>query len=760
MKILSSVLVSATLLLTGMWAAIWVQVEHERSAAIETAVNRNQNLAVAFEQYVTRTIQGADLLTRTMKAQIERAGAEAALHQAVADGLVNTNLYYGVQILDQNGFLLAGTVHQTTPGLNYGDREHFRVHRLIADLGVYIGKPIPLRLSEGTVIPITRRINLPDGSFGGVVIVMVKPSRFTEFYKDVSMEGDDFIALVGLDRITRVRRTGSTETFGDDLSKSSVFANQSQKASDNVLTRGYKDGEMRYISYRTLTDYPLMAAVGISQKEVMADVQARAQTLILLSAAVSLAIIGITALLVMALRRKDLAVMQLQMTERQLTTLALRDPLTKLPNRIHLEQRGEDLIEASKMSGRPMACLFIDLDNFKYHNDAHGHAVGDLVLQAVADEVQKLVRARDLLARLGGDEFVVLLCDLDDARQESACVAERILDRFANAMQVGGQDMTISVSIGISLFPENGLTLSELLRHADEAMYSSKERGRARYNFFSIDMRRQNGEKLQMESAMRRAIRNHEFELYYQPQINLRTGQPVGVEALLRWHNPEMGPIPTDQFIPIAEESGLIIPIGQWVLETACRQMRLWHASGLSDLQLSVNFSALQFKQPDLIETVSDVLLETGLNPRSLELELTESMLLGSRDVIRGKLERLKQLGVSLALDDFGTGYSNLQYLKKYPLDTLKIDRSFIADLPHDADGEAIAGAIISMAHSLDLRVIAEGIETQAQADSVIRKGCTLAQGYLYARPMSALACFKWLHDPKAQDSNSIRSVA
>ena len=387
----------------------------------------------------------------------------------------------------------------------------------------------------------------------------------------------------------------------------------------------------------------------------------------------------------------------------------------------------------------------MDLDNFKYHNDAFGHEVGDKILRRVAQELGQVVRSSDITARLGGDEFVVVLGDLAQPERAAARVASKILEALEKPFELGNKAITTTASIGISIYPKDGSSLQQLLRSADTAVYRAKEDGRARFAFFENEMTEKAEERLFIEEELRNAIRFNQLELLYQPQIDLVTKRPSGVEALLRWNHPQMGTVSPNDFIPIAEESGLILPIGEWVLREACRQNREWQTKGLGPLPVAVNFSALQFRQPDIVGTVSAALAESGLSPDCLELELTETMIAGNPTIISERLRKLKSLGISLALDDFGTGYSNLQYLKTLPLDVLKVDRSFVIDTPNEPEATAIAKAIISMGFSLGLRVIAEGVETIEQENFLTGEGCSFGQGYLYSRPLSQNDCLALL---------------
>ncbi|QIE29674.1 EAL domain-containing protein [Caballeronia sp. SBC2] len=432
-------------------------------------------------------------------------------------------------------------------------------------------------------------------------------------------------------------------------------------------------------------------------------------------------------------------------SERQIEYLATHDLLTGLPNRVIFNDRMHEAIRHARRTGTQLAVLFIDLDRFKYVNDSFGHSIGDALLVAVAKALQQEVCAGDVVTRLGGDEFAVLLTDLHQARADGMAIAEKLFARFASPFSAGELDLMISVSLGIALYPDDGLNPEELLIHADTAMYRAKEAGRSRIQFYDVEMSRQAIARAALGTALRHALDRGEFELHYQPQVRISDCVPIGIEALIRWRHPERGMISPAHFIPIAEETGLIAAIGEWVLHAACRQNEAWHAAGLLQLPISVNLSALQLRQTDFLTKVRTALEQTGLPPRYLDLELTEGMLMDKSGSVLDLLRELKVLGVSLSIDDFGTGYSNLGYLHSFPIDTLKIDQSFVRGLPEDRASIAIATSITTLGQSLGLAVIAEGVETQAQADFFASLGCHSAQGYLYSRPLPADMFAAWL---------------
>lgn len=423
--------------------------------------------------------------------------------------------------------------------------------------------------------------------------------------------------------------------------------------------------------------------------------------------------------------------------ERQLLHQATHDALTGLPNRNLLRDRLQHAIAQAQRKDGHGAVIFIDLDNFKDVNDSLGHDVGDKLLRELAQRVRGTLRESDTVARLGGDEFVVLLDDIGTNHDLDA-VVHKIFDAVARPCDVGGHQLYPGASLGVAVFPADGVDADTVMRNADTAMYVAKDQGRGRYRFFSREMNEQLNEWVEISAALRKAIACEEFELHYQPKVSLRTGRLTGVEALIRWRHPQHGLISPARFIPIAEECGLIGAIGEWVLNEACRQSRAWLDAGLDPVQIAVNLSAAQCRSGDLVDRVRDALAAHRLPGRYLELEITESTMMGNAEDSILAFWSLRNMGVQVSVDDFGTGYSSLSYLKRLPVDKLKVDKSFVNDIESDANDVEIIRAIIAMAHSLKLTVVAEGVETAAQVESLRTAGCDQMQGYFYSRPLPA----------------------
>lgn len=432
--------------------------------------------------------------------------------------------------------------------------------------------------------------------------------------------------------------------------------------------------------------------------------------------------------------------------EARIQYMAHHDALTGLPNRSWLVERLELLLERTNPGEIEGAVMFIDLDHFKSVNDSLGHHSGDLMLQKLAERIERCVRRSDIVSRLGGDEFLVVLSPIDTPDQ-AATMAERIMRALSDPIEIESHKVAAGCSVGIALYPRDGMSADELIKNADTAMYLAKEKGRGNYQFFTQSLSDIAFESFATESRLREAIKAQHFVLHYQPQVRVTDGNLVGVEALIRWDDPERGLLPPDQFVPIAEQRGLIQAIGLWVLREACAQNKRWQDKRLPRVPVAVNLSPLQFKQPNFVAEIARVLQETGLEAEYLEIELTESLLVDDAVLMTRTLHELKSLGVKLTIDDFGTGYSSLSYLKYYPIDKLKIDRSFVHNVPHDQDNAAITTAIVNMAKSLDMVALAEGVETSAQLQFLHGLNCEQVQGFMIARPLPAADMQTWLED-------------
>ncbi|MBF0317327.1 MAG: EAL domain-containing protein [Nitrospirae bacterium] len=424
-----------------------------------------------------------------------------------------------------------------------------------------------------------------------------------------------------------------------------------------------------------------------------------------------------------------------RLAERRLEYLTHFDALTDLPNRTLFYDRLSHMLGQARRYNRMFALLFLDLDGFKYVNDTLGHDMGDLLLQKAAKQLPVCVRDSDTVAHIGGDEFVIILSELNKT-SDAAIVADKILEVFTKPFQLDNHECVVGVSIGISVYPADGDDIDTLLKNSDVAMYQAKDTGRNNYKFYNSDMNIKAMRRMKLESSLRKALQRNEFTLNFQPKFELSDDKIAGMETLIRWHTPQYGFVSPVEFIPVAEETGLIIPIGEWVLRQACAVGMQWQGMASVPLIMAVNLSARQFKSHDLIKSIEAILKETGYNPELLELELTESVVMEDANSAIKVLRDIKNMGIHIAIDDFGMGYSSLSYLKRFPIDRLKIDKSFVSDITTDPDDAAIATAIIAMAHSLKLKVTAEGVETSEQLEFLRKLNCDEAQGYLFSKPL------------------------
>lgn len=429
--------------------------------------------------------------------------------------------------------------------------------------------------------------------------------------------------------------------------------------------------------------------------------------------------------------------------EEKIIHMAYHDSLTELPNRQYFDERLRACLQESERNGNRIAVIFFDLDRFKVINDTLGHHIGDQLLQALARKLQIYIKDCNVVARFGGDEFMVLLSQTTHI-DEPAQLAKGILSLVKEPFLIEKHELFVTASIGISLYPNDGIDADTLLKNADNAMYRSKEKGGNSYHYYHPDMNKRSLHKLNMELHLRKALERNELRILYQPLVDLHNGQICGMEALVRWQHPEWGMISPAEFIPLAEETGLIIPIGHWILKQSCIQTKHWADSGYPALCVSVNISAIQFHQPQFIPLIKQVLKETGLEPEHLCLEITENVAMNNIPQVIETMHHLKELGVRISIDDFGTGYSSLSYLKRFRVHTLKIDQSFIRDVTSDEDNAAIVTALIAMSHQLKIKSLAEGVETNEQLEFLLSQGCDEIQGYLFSKPTSADE-FEWM---------------
>jgi len=668
----------------------------------------------------------------------------------------------GISLAMANGEVFSSSL-DPTPNYRIDDRTYFQQLKRQSGNAPVISEAMKGRLRGKWGIFLAHRLTFADGSFAGALVANLGlHESFESFYKTVGVEPNMLITLRDPENRLLVRYPIEEGWFNTVVGNSLLTkAIRSGEVENVLLYVSPIDSVERFVAFRKLNGYPVYAAVGLSKGIALASWHQQLKVALLVIMAVVLA----AAYSSYVILRKERVMFDLEHAHRELTSThqqldsfsqklevsnakladslalaernAYHDSLTGLPNRLLVRQRFAEAVEQARATGQRVGLMFIDLDNFKNINDSLGHVFGDQVLKAVAARISSLICPSNTLSRQGGDEFLLVVGGLADD-QALMPLLDSLMDELQKPMTIGDEPLSISVSTGTAFYPDDGDDFDTLLKKADTAMYRAKAAGRNTYRFFDVSMLKDADDRLRIRNGLRLALERQEFRLHYQPQVDLASGRIIGFEALIRWQHPELGMVPPCRFITVAEECGLIVPMGAWVLQEACRQLVAWQEQGHRAFVVAVNLSAVQFLRGDLEKTISDTLAQSGLHPDCLELELTESILIQDTDTILGTVNRLGALGVKMSIDDFGTGYSSLSYLKRFSVDKLKIDQSFVRALADAPEDDAIVRAIIQMAGSLGLKTIAEGVETAQVSDLLQGLGCDEVQGYHYARPMPA----------------------
>ena len=849
-----------------LWYWTFAKIGADKSILEQKALNEASVLCRDYGQHLAQVIEQANQITLQLKYNWEQSHGKLKLEEMMQSGIFRNPQVISIVVINRDG-IPAVSSDPRLRNVSVADRDYFAFHRADPSNDLLVGKPMIGRFTGMPLITFSRRLNLPDARFDGVALVSFQPDYLTSFYAGAFPGQTGLLAVAGLDGTLR------SATIGQEIENRAAAPLREVPLFDTPEGASYLNGERwfgdkldRYVAWKTLKDYPLVAMAGISKREYFASQQetwASYKVLAIVSSVVlllfGLVAAGMSARLAArrhqeeevrktyriateggnegfymyeALRDKSGAIVDFtlvdcnergaqlyglepvrmlhqklssfytqayferlmavfcsamasgfyddelrvpresklkvewakrrmvrsgnglavtlediserKLAEEKIEFLAHHDPLTQLPNRVLLRDRCEQAMAIARREETGVVVMFLDLDHFKHINDSFGHQVGDQVLIEIVKRLQTCIRDSDTICRQGGDEFIIALTNIKDISDISR-IAQNMLDAACAPIEVEKQVFHISASIGIALFPNDGEDFDEILKNADTAMYQAKESGRNTYRFFKAKMNADAMERVRLHTQLRTALQRNEFELYYQPQIDLARGSVIGVEALLRWHHPEQGMIPPSLFIPVAEASGLIIPIGEWVLEEACKQARIWQQSGLAQLTVAVNLSALQFKRGNILDTIRGALEHSGLAPDMMELELTESILLQDMESALKTIQDIKALGVQLSIDDFGTGYSSLSYLKQLKVNKLKIDQSFVRNIVSDVDDLAIVCAIIQLGKTLQMQVIAEGVETASQLHALSTHGCDEGQGYYFCRPLAAADLTGWL---------------
>lgn len=790
-------------LLCFIWIGLYYKVGSERQIEVNHAIKETANLARAFEEHTLRTIKSADQAVLFLKYKYEKEGRDIDIPLYIREGRFAGQPFVLMGVIDENGDFAVSDQVPFVPS-NLKDREHFLIHRDFDSGALFISKPVLGRSSGKWSIQMTRRVNKPDGAFGGVAVVSVDPFYFTEFYKQVDLGKNSSITLVGLDGIVRARQSNQNAELGQDLNNSVLMERLLASNSGYYISKSKVDDIKRIYSYRALSNYPVAVVVGVDEEEALQSLKQRVTGYYLVAVLGTVVILLFIILLLritaqqkrdkealkqahddmeakVLLRTRELFIanqelavaneelqkanreLEEEITERKRVEEALRqktedirhmaylDALTGLPNRLHLNERLDAEMEKAHRGEASGCVMFIDLDDLKNVNDVFGHSRGDILIAMAGRCIVDKVGGEAFVARIGGDEFVVLLPGEND-RKEIANIADKIIGALGSGYEAFGEHVPMSASVGIAVYPADGDTTEEILKNADNAMYAAKNSGKKCWRFYETAMQNEAYEKMLLTNSLRYAVEREELLLYYQPQVVAADGVVVGFEALLRWNSPEHGAVSPVRFIPLAEQSGLIQPIGQWVLRKACRFARHLADKGWGDIYVAVNISSKQIAADNFVAVVRNAVDEAGIEPRQLELEITESVLMISMEDAIRKLGELRAMGVRLSLDDFGTGFSSLTYLWHLPVGALKIDKSFIDMIVHDKFQAEIIGSIINMAHTLKMIVIAEGVENEQQRAYLAENHCDCIQGYIVSPPVPEAEAIQFLYKQNSWD--------
>lgn len=721
----------ALVLLGVLWGSTSNLIDLERSAATESAQAAVLELVDTYEAQVVRALREIEQTLALVAYQREQGHPDGALGELARRDLLPPEMLFVVTVADRERRIIQS---------NRPAAEFAAVPPEGAATGIAVGLPRWHAATGQWWLDFHRPLRDETGNPAGAVTVSADAAYFVSGYEAGKLGEHGVLGLLGQDGAFRVRRSGD-ELAHDGHANYAALLRDRSAGTQPVARPDAWDGTVRYTVAREIFGFPLAVVVGLSKLEQHAPAEARVRVYLqssILGSAVLLALLALLGRMSWKLQQNRLAAMEEQIRHAErVEYLAFHDGLTGLPNRSFFSKLLSRRILESRRSGRPFALMFIDLDRFKLINDTLGHDAGDELLKEVTGRLKGALRESDVVARLGGDEFVAMLPD-SGCREDLEAVARKVLGAVRQTFVLAGQELRVTMSVGIAVYPLDGDDEDTLMKHADVAMYHAKEVGKNNFQFYTSDIHGASLERLTLESSLRHAVENDELRLYYQAKRDLRTGAVSGVEALLRWQHPDLGLIAPMQFIPLAEETGLIVPIGRWVLESACRQSVAWQRAGGPPLTMAVNLSARQFLDPDLLTDIAAVLEKTGMDPRLLELEITESMLMRDVDKAVEILHGLKARGIRIAIDDFGTGYSSLSSLKQFPLDTIKIDGAFIEDVASNAESKGLTEAIIAVGRTLSLTVIAEGVETSEQVEYLREHACDEFQGFYLNVPMPA----------------------
>ena len=717
-------------LIATIWIAVWLQVASDRRAMMQSLAHETTNLALVFEQSADRTASDIDRIIKYLRASWERSGYAADWPTLVQEEFTFNKRTVQIAIIDPNGMMITSSkmLHPEKP-VDLSDREHFQVHAKANIDRLFISKPVLGRASNQWSVQFTRPLQGPGGAFQGVVVVSLDPDFLTRYYSSLALGSGGGLAIVGDDGIVRAGAGIYRDQVGKTLPPGGATAERmTTSAGVEVAIEDSTSGPV-VSAARKAADLPLTAVITRNELPQYA-VWLRNRNNYVVGGA-GFTIIALLAMATSLLRRRSY--------ERRLNYLARYDSLTDLPNRMEFSAKLARLL-ADRRSGVHFSMHLVDLDEFKAINDTYGHPIGDALLVAVAERLRNLAGDSDFVARLGGDEFA-LIHEHDRSSDNAMWFGELLCSELSKPYEIDGVRLQSGASIGIVTDGERFSDEDQFMRSADLALYAAKNAGGASFRVFDERMNEEARERREVEAGLREALAQSQLELHYQPILDFTTRRVTGFEALIRWRHPVKGMIPPMHFIPVAEQTGLIVEIGEWVINQACREI----AETMPGYKIAVNVSAVEFRDSDVAGTVRRALARSGLRAELLEIEITESLLMKKDASTLSQLDDLRKLGVMISMDDFGTGYSSLSYLQSYPIDCIKIDQSFVRSIGRAANAKAIIQAITSLASSLDMTTVAEGVETQQQFDTLAAIGCTEAQGYLFSPPKPMRQIVTWM---------------
>ena len=697
-----------------------------------------RSLSLVLGDQVERSFQAIEVVQNMAIGRMNAAGMTSApalkaigssleWNDILKDWAATSSNIRSLAIIDDAGNVVNSSRMWPIPAVNVADRDYFQAPKGDGGSTTFISQPVQARATQAWTVFVSRRLVSPDGTFIGLLTASILLEDLETFYRSISTDDDMAIALFRRDGTLIARFPRVDALLGKVYTGQNTVLDTVRSSSEKVARQtSMIDGIDRYIAGKALDRVPLIVSVSSTVKGALSSWRYQAIQMIIAALLVDLAVL-IASVLVLSRFRSS------ERTAREAGYLARHDALTGLPNRLLFNEQIEVAAARFRRSGERYAVLVADLDRFKDVNDALGHMVGDDLLRAVSALLTPVLGADDTLARTGGDEFAIIQSSIR-SRDDVESLAAKLAKALAGPFDIRGNQILIGLSIGAAIMPETGTDSERLLRSADLALHRAKATGRRAFQMFSPEMEAALSTRRLLERDLRQALVHDQLELFYQPLVNLRTQRVEAFEALIRWKHPEQGYISPADFIPIAEETGLIGPIGEWVLATACKEATTWPSS----IRVSVNLSPVQFRFGSIVSGVWNALQSSDLRPDRLEIEITESVSLEEHSSAGDALHQLKALGASIALDDFGTGYSSLSYLRKFPFDKIKIDRSFVQEMETSSDCAAIVGSTVSLAGRLGMVTTAEGVETVEQLNALRALGCTQVQGYLISRPMSA----------------------